>query len=129
MATVTNSYRRSSEHFEPDLVDDPAEQRKLRGHLEQIDYTVSLANKAVIGKFIHHVTTDDFQNLALTAAKARSDWVDAAVTMAKEHKALSVEQVRKLNHLRSAYDEISEVYEATRRMVERGYLDFHKTKA
>jgi len=129
MATVTKSYRQMSDHFEPDLVDDPAEQRKLRGYLEQIDYTVSLANKAVIGKFIHHVTTSDFQNLALTAAKARSDWVKAAVAMAKEHKALTEDQVAQLSHLRAAYDEISEVYEATRRMVERGYLNYHRTQS
>ena len=44
---VTSSYRRVSDHFEPDLVEDPAEQRKRRGHLEQIDYTVFAANQAL----------------------------------------------------------------------------------
>ena len=50
---VTSSYRRVSDHFEPDLVEDPHEQRKRRGHLEQIDYTVFAANQAVMAKTIH----------------------------------------------------------------------------
>ncbi|WP_417477696.1 hypothetical protein [Maricaulis sp.] len=124
--SVTSSFRRTSDHFEPDLVQDPGEQRKLRGHLEQIDYTVSAANQAVIQKDIHHVTLEDFRNLALTAAKARTAWVSTAIELAKLHKALEPEQLAKLSHLRGVYDELSEAYEAMRRMVERGYLSYHK---
>jgi hypothetical protein len=124
--SVTSSFRRVSDHFEPDLVQDPAEQRKLRGHLDQIDYTVSAANQAVIQKDIHHVTLEDFRNLALTAAKARTAWVGMAIELAKAHVALDPAQLARLSHLRSVYDELSEAYEAMRRMVERGYLSFHK---
>tara|TARA_R110002072_G_scaffold107730_3_gene234112 strand:- start:421 stop:822 length:402 start_codon:yes stop_codon:yes gene_type:complete len=124
--SVTSSFRRTSDHFEPDLVQDPAEQRRLRGHLEQIDYTVSAANQAVIQKDIHHVTLEDFRNLALTAAKARTAWVTTAIELAKAHKALDPEQLARLSHLRRVYDELSEAYEAMRRMVERGYLSYHK---
>ena len=127
MATVTSSFRRVSDHFEPDLVDDPAEQRKLRGYLEQIDCTVSQANKAVISRKLNHVTTDDFQNLALASAKARTDWVEASVGLAAAKRSLTPDEVKALAHLRTAYDELAEAYEATRRMVERGYLAFHKT--
>ena len=124
--SVTSSFRRTSDHFEPDLVQDPAEQRKLRGHLEQIDYTVSAANQAVIQKDIHHVTLEDFRNLALTAAKARTAWVTTAIELAKAHKTLDPDQLARLSHLRGVYDELSEAYEAMRRMVERGYLSYHK---
>tara|TARA_R110000868_G_scaffold331140_2_gene592133 strand:- start:14931 stop:15332 length:402 start_codon:yes stop_codon:yes gene_type:complete len=124
--SVTSSHRRVSDHFEPDLVQDPAEQRKLRGHLEQIDYTVSAANQAVIQKEIHHVSIDDFRNLALSAAKARTAWVTAAVELAKSHAVLDPAQLARLSHLRCVYDELSEAYEAMRRMVERGYLTYHK---
>ncbi|WP_291843282.1 hypothetical protein [Maricaulis sp.] len=122
----TSSYRRVSDHFEPDLVEDPAEQRKRRGHLEQIDYTVFAANQAVIAKTIHHVGIEDFQNLALSASKARSAWVDAAMSAARSRSPLSPEEVSRLQLLRTAYEELSEAYEAMRRMVERGYLQFHK---
>ncbi|MFY0636726.1 hypothetical protein [Maricaulis maris] len=123
----TSSYRRVSDHFEPDLVEDPAEQKKRRGHLEQIDYTIFAANQAVIAKTIHHVGIEDFQNLALSASKARSAWVDAAMSAARSRSPLTAEEVARLQLLRSAYDELSEAYEAMRRMVERGYLQFHKT--
>jgi hypothetical protein len=125
--SMTSSFRRVSDHFEPDLVDDPAEQRKLRGHLEKIDYTVSAANKAVINKLIHHVTTEQVQNLALSAAKARTDWVNAAMSMTSSKTTLTEAQVEQIAHYRAAYEELAEVYEATRRMVERGYLAFHNT--
>jgi hypothetical protein len=122
--TMTSSYRRTSDHFEPDLVEDPVEQRKRRGHLEQIDYTVFAANQAVMNKTIHHVTIEDFQNLALSASKARGAWVDAAMSAARSRSPMSEQEVQRLAHLRSAYDELCEAYEAMRRMVERGYLRF-----
>lgn len=127
--TVTSSYRRISDHFEPDLVEDPAEQRKRRGHLEQIDYTVFAANQAVMGKTIHHVSLEDFQNLALSASKARGAWVDAAMAAARSRSPLSEQEVQRLAHLRCAYDELCEAYEAMRRMVERGYLQFQASPA
>jgi len=37
-STVTNTLRARSDRFEPEVELDPAEQRKLRGHLDQIDY-------------------------------------------------------------------------------------------
>lgn len=122
--TVTSSYRRSYDRFEPDLVQDPSEQRKLRGQLEQIDYTVFAANQAVIKKTIHHVSIEDFQNLALSASKARSAWVDAAMSAARSRSPLEKTEVERLALLRAAYDELSEAYDAMRRMVERGYLQF-----
>lgn len=124
--TVTSSYRRVSDRFEPDLVQDPQEQRRLRGILEQIDYTIFAANQAVMKKTIHHVALEDFQNLALSASQARSAWVDAARMVTQSRSPLSEQEVDRLTHLRCAYEELSEAYEAMRRMVERGYLQFHK---
>lgn len=121
---ATSNYRRISDHFEPDLVEDPSEQRKRRGHLEQIDYTVFAANQAVIRKTIHQVSMEDFQNLALSASKARSAWVDAAMSVARSRAPLSQQEVERLTLLRTSYDELTEAYEAMRRMVERGYLHF-----
>jgi len=119
---MTSSYRRVSDHFEPDLVEDPAEQRKRRGLLEQIDYTIFAANQAVVKKTLHNVSIEDFQNLALSASKARIAWVEASRAVAQSRSPLSEEEVKRLSHLRSAYDELCEAYEAMRRMVERGYL-------
>ncbi|MDZ4320709.1 MAG: hypothetical protein U1A07_18010 [Phenylobacterium sp.] len=70
---------------------DPHEQRRLRGQLEQIDYAAYVANKELIGQ-------------ALTG-------LDAA----------SLQKLAVLTAARTAFDELAEVYEALRRMVERGY--------
>ena len=121
---VTSSYRRVSDRFEPDLVQDPTEQRKLRGYLEKIDYTVFAANQAVIQQALDHVSIVDFENLALCSSKARTLWVDAAKKMTAGRKPLMPDELATLTHLRTSYEELSEAYEAMRRMVERGYLKF-----
>ena len=52
MSTIqTSSYRRQRDHFEPQDTD-PQEQRRLRGLLEQIDYSTYVANREVIGQML-----------------------------------------------------------------------------
>ena len=48
------------------------------------------------------------------------------MSAARSRSPLSTEEVSRLQMLRTAYEELSEAYEAMRRMVERGYLQFHK---
>jgi hypothetical protein len=127
MATMTSSTRRTGDHFEPSDVD-PQVQRRLRGYLEQIDYTAFASNKAVLGATIPHADAERFQRLAVAAATARAKWVAEAAAMAEAGASLSEAQVARLAHLRSAYDELSAVYEATRRMVERGYIPYRSSK-
>ncbi len=56
---LTQSYRRQKDHFQPEDMD-PAEQRRLRGQLEQIDYTAYVANREIIGNTLGKITTADF---------------------------------------------------------------------
>ncbi|NQE60401.1 hypothetical protein [Caulobacter sp. RHG1] len=123
MAIMTSSTRRVGDHFEPSDVD-PQVQRRLRGYLEQIDYTAFASNKAVLGATIPHADAERFQRLAVAAATARGRWVAEAATMTEAAATLTDAQVARLAHLRSAYEELSAVYEATRRMVERGYVAY-----
>jgi len=123
-STVTSSFRRRGlDHFEP-VDDDPQIQRRLRGVLEQIDYTAFASNKALIGQALGHVDATHFQHMAVAAAQARAQWVAAAVAITETAHSLSPEQVAKLAHMRAAYEELAEAYEAMRRMVERGYVMF-----
>lgn len=124
-AIVTNAARHALDHFEPEVDLDPAAQRKLRGHLEQIDYTAYASNRAVVGKGMARTHLDKFKHLAVAAAHARTRWVEAATTMAEKNPQLSPDQVSQLAALRRAFEELTEAYEAMRRMVERGYLAFH----
>jgi hypothetical protein len=103
---------------------DPHAQRRLRGHLEQIDYAAFAANREVIGKTIGHVDIAKFQHIAVAAACARAQWVAEALAASEASPSLSQAQVTRLTHLRATFEELTEVYEAMRRMVERGYLPY-----
>ena len=122
-STVTNSFRRPHDHFEPQDTD-PHTQRRLRGQLEQIDYTAFASNTAVIAQVLGKSDSGKFQRLAVAAALARSRWVAEAVAMTESGAAITPEQTARLAALRTAYEELAEVYEAMRRMVERGYLTY-----
>ena len=122
MSTVlTQSYRRQRDHFEPQDLD-PQEQRRLRGLLEQIDYAAYVANRELIGHALAQVDVGAFQKLAVLTAKARARWGAEAVRLAESGAPATPDQVARLTAARTAYDELSEAYDALRRMVERGYL-------
>ncbi len=113
-----------SDHFEPEPALPPSEQRKLRGHLEQIDYAAYAANRAVVGQTLGRVELQKFERLAVATAHARARWVAAATQMTESATALTHDQTTQLGVLRRAYEELTEAYDAMRRMVERGYLHY-----
>lgn len=117
----TNSVRRSSDHFEPQDID-PQEQRRLRGQLEQIDFAAYVANREVMGQMIPPLSPDHFQRLAVLTASARGRWVSEALRQSESGSPSTPDQVARLTAMRIAWDELSEAYEALRRMVERGYV-------
>jgi hypothetical protein len=119
--TMTSTVRKVREHFEPEVELDPQEQRALRGHLEQIDYAAFAANKEILGKAIGHADLARFQRMAVAAAQARARWVASADALSQKPE-LSPQEVAQLTTLRTAYEELTEAYDALRRMVERGYL-------
>ena len=123
--TIASSYRRQGhEHFEPGDDLDPQAQRRLRGHLEQIDYTAYAANREVVGAMLGATDAQKFQKLGVATAQARARWVSAALSATDSGQPPSHEQIEKIARLRVAYEELTEVYDAMRRMVERGYLAF-----
>jgi hypothetical protein len=122
--TRTSSVRRSHDHFEPDGSLDPQAQKRLRGHIEQIDYTAYASNREVIGQMLGQADAGKFQKLAVAAAVARSQWVAQALALSETPRPLTAQEIERLGSLRSAYEELTEAYEAMRRMVERGYLTF-----
>jgi len=123
--TIASNYRRAAhEHFEPGDDLDPHAQRRLRGHLEQIDYTAYAANREVVGATLGATDAQKFQKLGVAAAQARARWVATALAASESGQPLSHETIEKIAHLRMAFEELTEVYDAMRRMVERGYLAF-----
>lgn len=125
-STMTSRYRRVRDHFEPQDIT-PEDQRRLRGQLEQIDYAAFVSNRELIGQRLGPGTPQAadmaaFQRLAVAAANARAAWVDEAIRLSSEGAAITTDQARRLGQMRTVFEELSEAYEAMRRMVERGYL-------
>ena len=118
---LTQSRRRSSDHFQPEDME-PQEQRRLRGLLEQIDYAAFVSNREVISQTLSRVDTGTFQKLAVLTAGARARWAAEALRLSESGSAVTVDQTARLTAARTAYEELAEAYEALRRMVERGYL-------
>ena len=121
VTTVTQSWRRTRDHFEPQDTD-PQEQRRLRGLLEQIDYAAFVANREVIGQMLSAADAAAFQKLAVTTATARARWAAEALRLSASGSPPTPDQIARLTVARHAYEELAEAYEALRRMVERGYL-------
>jgi hypothetical protein len=124
MQSITRTLRVQSDHFEPEAALSPEEARKLRGHLEQIDYAAFAANREVVSSTLGRVDLGKFEKLAVAAAHARTTWVAASLAMTENGLTLAPEQVAQLVVLRHAYEELTEAYEAMRRLVERGYLGY-----
>lgn len=122
MSTIqTSSYRRQRDHFEPQDTD-PHEQRRLRGLLEQIDYSTFIANREVIGQMLPKLDVAMVQRLAVLTATARGKWVAESLRQSESGAPSTADQIARLTAARTAYEELAEAYEALRRMVERGYL-------
>ena len=125
MATSRTSLVKSPlDHFEPEEVSDPQAQRRLRGQLEQIDYTAFAANKAAIGALIGQVDAERIQRLAVATAQARAQWIAAALASAEQGRPTEPAEVARIAQLREAWNELSEAYEGLRRMVGRGYVTY-----
>ena len=122
MSTIqTSSYRRTRDHFEPQDID-PHEQRRLRGLMEQIDYTAYISNREVAGQMLASVDAGHFQRLAIVVATARAKWVAEALRQSESGAPSTPDQIARLTAARTAFEELSEAYEGLRRMVDRGYV-------
>lgn len=122
MSTIqTNTYRRSRDHFEPQD-SDPQEQRRLRGQLEQIDYSAFGANREVLGQMLPSLEPAHFQRLAILTATARGKWVAEALRLSESGSPATPDQIARLTAARTAYEELAEAYEGLRRMIERAYV-------
>lgn len=127
MSTIqTSSYRRTRDHFEPED-SDPQEQRRLRGLLEQIDYSAFVANREVLAQMLPSLEPAHFQRLAVLTANARGKWVAEALRQSESGSPSTPDQIARLTAARAAYEELAEAYEGLRRMVERAYVTLKQT--
>ena len=125
MSSMVSGFRRPvTDHFEPQNDLSLQDQKKLRGALEQIDYTAFASNKEMIAQVLGHSDSERFQHLAVAGARARAEWIAGALAVAETGRRPTALQIEHLRELRLAFEELTEAYDAMRRMVERGYLSY-----
>ncbi|MEZ5937044.1 MAG: hypothetical protein R3C52_02355 [Hyphomonadaceae bacterium] len=129
MPTIaTRSVQYTTDHFLPEAMLAPAEQKRLRAHLEQIDFAAFAANREVLATAMGPMGLADFEKLGVAVAQARGRWVSRALEFARTGQPLSQEQTQQLATAHQAFAELQDAYEALRRMVERGYLSLRQTQ-
>jgi hypothetical protein len=114
--------RTRGDHFEPSEIDDPKVQRLVHASLQNIDYTAYAANRKQVSESLGKIEAAHFEKLAAAAARARCQWIAEALAVTSDARLPDVAQIKKLSDLRTTYLELTEAYDALRRLVERNYL-------
>ena len=99
---------------------DKEARRRLASFLEQIDVAIYSANREIIHKAIPGLNRESFIRFAVIVAEARAGYIRLALDLAK-HGHPSEEDVKRLRAAREAFDELTHAFEATHRLIKRGY--------
>ncbi|MEJ0059210.1 MAG: hypothetical protein WDM79_06425 [Terricaulis sp.] len=121
---VTSTSRRGGDHFEPEAQLDPHEQRRLRGHLEQIDYAAFAAKSRDAREGFRRDRYPHVRAPCGCGGASTCALVGTAITIAGPNQSPTPQQVAQLTMLRQAYEELTEAYEGLRRIVERAYVSY-----
>lgn len=99
---------------------DKEARRRLASFLEQIDVAIFSANREIIHKSIPDLNRDSFIRFAVIVAEARANYVRLALELAKKGHPGEAD-VARLRAAREAFDELTHAFEATHRLIKRGY--------
>ena len=101
---------------------DKEARRRLAQFLEQVDVAIYQANREIMHKAIPGLTRDSFIRFAVAVAEARADYISLALELAKKGHPSEAE-VQKLKVARESFDELTHAFEATHRLIKRGYTN------
>lgn len=105
---------------------DPAFAQKRRRFLDGLERAIAEANREIIGSTLgagggSSLDADTFLRLAVRVAELRARYVAEGLAVAAGHPDPAA--IERLTEYRRAYEEMRLVFEATERVVERGYVD------
>lgn len=95
-------------------------QRKLQKFLEEIEMGIFSANREVMKKAVPELTRESFMAFAVRVAEARARYVKIALELSTLPNP-APEDIGRLKAAREANDELLHAFEATKRIIERGY--------
>lgn len=99
---------------------DKEARRRLASFLEQVDVAIYSANREIMHKAIPGLTRESFIRFAVVVAEARAAYIKLAIDLSKKGHPSEAE-VQKLKAAREAFDELTHAFEATHRLIKRGY--------
>jgi hypothetical protein len=94
--------------------------RKLQKFLEDIEMAIFSANREVMKKAVPELTRESFMAFAVRVAEARARYLKIALELSASPNPSS-EDIARLKAAREANDELLHAFEATKRVIERGY--------
>ncbi|WP_341899253.1 hypothetical protein [Ferrovibrio terrae] len=94
--------------------------RKLQKFLEEVEMGIFSANREVMKKAVPELTRDSFMAFAVRVAEARARYLKIALELAAIANP-SAADIGRLKAAREANDELVQAFEATKRVIERGY--------
>ena len=104
----------------PEMMDHHAQMR-LKGTLQQIDYSIFAANREIFQKEIPELDQETMIRFAVTVSEQRAAYVAKGLALARAGHAPSDADIAELARLRQRYEELEAAFRATRRLIERGY--------
>jgi cell division protein FtsB len=126
IAGFTTNHR-VDQFLSKDMLDKQA-RRQLTQFMEQVELTVFQANKEVLRREIPNLDRDSFIRFAVQVAEARARYVKHGLEITKAGHRANAAELDQLKGLRLAYDELLAAFEATQRLIERGYASINLGK-
>lgn len=100
---------------------DKESQRKLAKFMEELEMATFRANQEVMAKKLPTLGIETFVRFSVKVAEARAEYISASLAEVDREGRPDPEHMKRIQALRITYDELSKAYDATERLVERGY--------
>lgn len=100
---------------------DKATRRKLASFLEQIEVAVFTANREIIHRAIPGLDRDSFVRFAVAVAEARASYAKLGLELTRKGQIPPKADLDRLREARETYEELLHAFEATHRLIKRGY--------
>lgn len=108
------------DHFVTKDMLDRESQRKLQKFLEDVEMSIFTANREVMKKAVPELTRESFVAFSVRVAEARARYIKIALELSAKANP-TPDDIAHLRKAREANDELLQAFEATKRVIERGY--------
>ena len=110
-------------------LDDTVSLVNQKRFLDELEQGIRLANREVIHKLIPELNQESFFTFAVTVAKLRASYLEAALRLARASDQPPAAMVGELKTKREVFDEARLAFEALQRAIDRGYVDIKASPA